>query len=88
MPVKERNLGIDLLRIISMLMIVVLHVLKKGGILENAEVNSAHYYVAWVLEALCIGAVNCYALISGYVGVNSKIKYHKNNLNFYAIIKI
>ncbi len=77
MPNKERNIGIDLLRIISMLMIVGLHVLNKGGILNNAEVNSPHYYVAWVLDAFCIGAVNCYALISGYVGVNSKIKYHK-----------
>lgn len=77
MPKKERKLGIDLLRIVSMLMIVTLHVLKQGGILDNATFGTTQYYIAWVLEAACMGAVNCYALISGYVGVNSKIKYHK-----------
>lgn len=32
---KERNMGIESLRIVSMLMIVTLHVLKQGGILDN-----------------------------------------------------
>ena len=77
MPKKERKLGIDMLRIGSMLMIVTLHVLKQGGILGAAAEGSQQYYAAWILETLCYGAVNCYALISGYVGVNSKIKYHK-----------
>ncbi len=77
MPKKERKLGIDLLRIVSMLMIVTLHVLKQGGILDNAVQGTTHYYAVWILEAACMGAVNCYALISGYVGVNSKTKYHK-----------
>lgn len=77
MPKKERKLGIDLLRIVSMLMIVTLHVLLQGGILNNAPAGSNQYCAAWILEAACMGAVNCYALISGYVGVNSKTKYHK-----------
>lgn len=32
---KDRNYGIDLLRIFSMIMISVLHVLGHGGILDN-----------------------------------------------------
>lgn len=66
-----RNYGIDLLRIISMTMIVTLHVLRQGGILYAAKEGSAQYYAAWLLEALCIGAVNLYAMISGFVGVKS-----------------
>ncbi|MBQ5998579.1 MAG: hypothetical protein IJL70_03820 [Treponema sp.] len=32
---NQRNYGIDLLRILAMYMVVVLHVLGCGGILEN-----------------------------------------------------
>lgn len=72
---KERNLGIDLLRIISMCLVVLLHVLGRGGVLNNATVFSSHYAVAWFLEIMAYCAVNCYALISGYVGVSHKFKY-------------
>lgn len=71
----NRNHGIDLLRIVSMLMIVVLHVLGRGGILSACTRGSTNYYVAWFLEIGCYCAVNCYALISGYVGINSKPKF-------------
>lgn len=72
---RERNLGIDLLRIVSMLMVVVLHILGQGGVLKATEPLSSGYSVAWFLEIGAYCAVNCYALISGYVGVNSKFKY-------------
>ena len=73
--IDERNYGIDLLRILAMFMIVMLHVLGRGGILENATIFSAHYKIAWLLEVICYGAVNIYALISGYVGFRAKHKY-------------
>jgi peptidoglycan/LPS O-acetylase OafA/YrhL len=34
---KEYNYGIDLLRLIAMFMIVILHVLGKGGVLNNVS---------------------------------------------------
>lgn len=77
MKSKERNFGIDLLRIVSMYMIVILHVLGQGGILNNLEVLSLKYNLAWLLEITCYCAVNCYALITGYVMINSKFKYKK-----------
>lgn len=69
-----RNYGVDLLRIISMFMVCLLHVLGHGGVLNSAEPQSAAYYAAWLIEIAAYCAVNCYALISGYVGVNSKYK--------------
>lgn len=72
---RERNWGIDLLRIVSMLMVVVLHVLGQGGVLKSSEPLSTSWSIAWLLEIMAYCAVNCYALISGYVGVNSKMKY-------------
>ncbi len=71
---KERNYGIDLLRIISMLMVVILHVLGQGGILGNVSNLTFEGEVFWALEILCYGAVNIYAIISGLVGYKSKHK--------------
>lgn len=74
----KRQYGIDLLRIISMYMIIVLHILMQGGIFGTVKTLSHQFDVAWILEALCICAVNCYALISGYVSVNTeKLRLHK-----------
>ncbi len=72
---QGRNYGIDLLRIVSMLMVLVLHILGVGGILKTATPLSADYEVAWFLEIAAYCAVNCYALVSGYVGLYSKFKY-------------
>lgn len=65
--IKERNYGVDCLRIVSMFMAVVLHVLGQGGILDSAEPGSAHYWAGWLLESAMYCAVDCFALISGYV---------------------
>lgn len=62
---NDRNYGIDALRIYSMFMIVVLHILSKGGILENT--SGGGYYLAWFLEIFAYCAADSYALISGYI---------------------
>lgn len=72
---EERNYGIDALRILAMLMVVVTHILGIGGILSSCESLSSQYGVAWFLEAACYCTVNCYALISGYVGIKASYKY-------------
>ena len=64
---KGRNIGIDLLKIVSMVMIVTLHMLGHGRILESLPLMSHVYQTAWLLEILCYGAVNCYALVSGFL---------------------
>lgn len=68
----NRNYGIDLLRIISMIMIPILHILGHGKILGNATPLSMKYEIAYFIECACYCAVNCYALISGYVGYGKK----------------
>ncbi|MBQ8309736.1 MAG: acyltransferase [Clostridia bacterium] len=75
--VRERNYGIDLLRMVSMLFVTVLHVLGQGGVLgASAKLEDPlNNHVAWFLEIAAYCCVNCYALISGYVGVKSKFKY-------------
>lgn len=74
---QTRNYGIDLLRILSMMMVVTLHVLGKGNLLFNdsLKVGTSTYDILWIAEIGSYCAVNCYALISGYVGVSARFKY-------------
>lgn len=67
---QKRNDGIDLLRMVSMLLVVVLHVEGHGGVLEAAQGHGVYW--AYLPEAFAYCAVNCYALISGYVGVGAR----------------
>lgn len=74
MSATKRNEGIDLLRILSMFMIVNLHVLAQGGVMVRVTGHELPYYVCWFLETCAYCAVDCYGLISGYVGVESKYR--------------
>lgn len=74
---NNRNIGIELLRIVSMMMIVILHLLGHGGILKSGVYLSSSNNTAWFLEIACYGAVNLYALITGFVCVKSKHKYSR-----------
>lgn len=69
---KQRNTGIDTLRIISSFMVLILHILGEGGLLEALPGHSLHYKAAWTMEIACYCAVNCFGLISGFVGCNSR----------------
>lgn len=60
-----------------MFMVVILHILGQGGILENTDMLSTNYEIVWFLEIASLCAVNCYALISGYVSVDIEFKYYR-----------
>ena len=68
---KERNYGIDLLRMVSMLLVVILHIIGQGGIYNHTGSNRLMYYACWFPETAAYCAVDVYGLISGYVGVYS-----------------
>lgn len=72
---KKRIVSMELLRIIAMMMVVMLHYLGKGKLLDplTGEI-SVNSYAGWLLESLSIVAVNVYMLISGYFLVNSRFR--------------
>lgn len=87
---QERNAGIDFLRIFSMYLVVVLHLLGHGGMLFEADWMSEQSNAGWLLETVAYCAVNCFALISGYVGVTAGFKWSRLaklycNTAFYTI---
>lgn len=74
----KRRANYELLRIVAMLMILYLHIVSKGGILTSYASNQGNVWnmslpehFRNVVEAFCVGSVNAYILIGGYLGYSS-----------------
>ena len=70
-------MGIDLLRILSMLMVVSLHCIGHGGLTENLRAFSANDYTTDLFHAFCSVAVNVYAIITVFVCVISAHRWSR-----------
>ena len=75
---KKRNYGIDLLRIISMICIIILHINLFSNNLK-LDRRDPRYKSSWRLEAMSIWGVNGFGLISGIVGYKN---YHFSNVMY------
>ncbi len=85
-PTTKRNHGIDLLRVIATVMIVTLHILSQGGVLKALGDFTLKGEVMWFFQVACYGAVNIFAIISGYVGLNSKHKLSSLILLWFQVV--
>lgn len=75
---KTREANLDILRIISMLLIIFLHSIDHSGVLENAQnCSTLMYYYVRFTYALCMVCVNIYVMLSGYFMVTAKFKLNK-----------
>lgn len=59
-----------------MFYVIILHSLGQGGVLISQELSGIHFHIAWLLEIMAYCAVNCFGLISGYVGYKNNSKLH------------
>ncbi len=71
---KERNYGIEYLRILAMVLIVLNHLNTYGQILYTTKNLSPQYVTVWGLHLLDMVGVNAFAMISGYVGAKAGFK--------------
>lgn len=72
---KKRNGNMELLRLLSMIMVVTAHLLDKGGLLvELTGETRTNAWIAWALESIVTVSVNLFVLISGYFLVKSRFK--------------
>ena len=88
---SQRNMGIELLRMVLIFMIMVLHTLGKGGVLDNLVPLSSTYDTAWFLEILSYPSGVVFGLIAGYVGFDhnhriSDVVYIWLTVLFYTVI--
>ena len=74
----KRDTSLDLLRIISMIMVVCLHTVGWGGLVEGALIpGTGNWYLGNAMQALSLQAVNCFVLISGYFLCTSQFRLGK-----------
>lgn len=72
----ERNCGLDLYRLLAMLMITVLHVNFFYLSLPH-DARPTVYYAGWFIETICYCGVNCFALLTGYLSRPKQEGYDK-----------
>lgn len=75
--VKERNASIDLLKTISMFMVVVLHATQYGIANANIIPLTAPYFITNISRSFSIVAVNVFILISGYFLCKQAVTFKK-----------
>lgn len=74
----KRQANFEILRVLAMAMIVAMHFMQRGGIIQSlVQDRSAVNIVAWLIESFCIVAANCYVLIAGYFLVDTEWKVQK-----------
>ena len=50
---QERSMGADLLRIVSMLMILTSHYFVHGNVLGRLGPWMVNFHICWIIESLC-----------------------------------
>ena len=64
---KERQVNLELLRMLSMYMVVVMHLFATGTErLAEADFGGISYFAVWYVNTLCHVATICFILISAY----------------------
>lgn len=71
---KQREYGLDLARILSMLGILLLHIIGRGGLLGCNEPTSVRYWVYWAVEIFAYSSVDLFAMLTGWLDVNRTSK--------------
>lgn len=66
MAEKRRNIGIDLLRIVSMCMIIMIHMNGYGKASAAIDTHSIKYLFSQIITYMISCSVNVFAMISGY----------------------
>ncbi len=86
--IKEKFYGIELLRILATFYIILLHVIGQGGIASAVGQGRIATAGCSLLLALAYPAVNCYALISGFVGCKSRFKLSRLLLLWVSVVTV
>ncbi len=81
---SKRHIGIELLRIIAMMMVIILHFMIKGQ--YSKSTNQIINVESWILICFSVVAVNCYVLISGYFMSEKSFKLKRINQTYSQVL--
>lgn len=74
---NERIYGLDLLKILLVFGIIFLHLIGNGGVIANNRYHSIAYWNFYLIQIILFCCVNCFAIITGYVSYDRKIKIER-----------
>lgn len=83
---SSRNYGLDMLRVLSMLGIVSLHVINEGGIKQAAIGDFLPYSVVKFIYLFAICSVDVFAMMSGYLYAGRNKVKTKNLVSLLTIM--
>lgn len=84
---RDRIYGLDLLKVYSMFLVVILHALGRWKLLDLYPDKISIYYASWMLETFAYCAVDVFALLTGYLSYKNKNK-HNISLNLKRLLLI
>ena len=80
MEEQKRHSGFETMRILSMVMIVLMHGIGHGGLGSAAPQGSAAFWIYWLLFILARVSTNCFVMLSGYYLSERKGPVHVGRL--------
>ena len=80
MEEQKRHSGFEAMRILSMVMIVLMHGIGHGGLGSAAPQGSAVFWIYWLLFILARVSTNCFVMLSGYYLSERKGPVHVGRL--------
>ena len=80
MEEQKRNSGFEAMRILSMVMIVLMHGIGHGGLGSAAPQGTAAFWIYWLLFILARVSTNCFVMLSGYYLSERKGPVHAGRL--------
>lgn len=84
---ETRKSNFELLKIVSIIMVLILHYFNTnmGGALEEVPSGTINYYAMYFLESLSIIAVNCFVLVTGYFMIGKQHVKLRKAINLLTI---
>lgn len=80
MEEQKRHSGFETMRILSMVMIVLMHGIGHGGLGSAAPQGTAAFWIYWLLFILARVSTNCFVMLSGYYLSERKGPVHAGRL--------
>lgn len=83
---KNRSYGVDVLKILAMLMICAHHILVHGGVLNAVLPGSGANALAWLLYGVTSVGVNVFAMASGYLGAGRRFRLSSAVMHWLQVV--
>lgn len=83
---NKRDLNIDLLKIIVMVMVICLHYLSHQKFLHSYDIGSPMYFMSWFLYGACVVSVDVFVIITGFYACGKKFEHKSKIIRLMSVL--